>query len=65
MSTETTARPPGPRSFFFGLPLLGEMETRHAGICLLFNSLEDFLAAFMPHAPWMQGDMLNYTDVER
>jgi uncharacterized protein (TIGR02118 family) len=30
----------------------------------LFDSLEDFLAAFSPHAAVLQGDMPNYTDVE-
>ncbi len=30
----------------------------------LFNSVEDFLEAFMPHAPALQGDMANYTDIE-
>ncbi|MES2151048.1 MAG: EthD family reductase [Pseudomonadota bacterium] len=29
----------------------------------LFDSVEDFLAAFMPHAATLQGDMPNYTDV--
>jgi uncharacterized protein (TIGR02118 family) len=30
----------------------------------LFNSIDDFLAAFMPNAPVLQGDMRNYTDIE-
>jgi uncharacterized protein (TIGR02118 family) len=30
----------------------------------LFDSLEDFLAAFNPHAVFLQGDMVNYTDIE-
>lgn len=30
----------------------------------LFDSVEDFLAAFMPHAALLQGDMPNYTDIE-
>ena len=30
----------------------------------LFDSIDDFLAAFMPHAPVLQGDMPNYTDIE-
>lgn len=29
----------------------------------LFNSIEDFLAAFMPHASMLQSDMPNYTDI--
>lgn len=30
----------------------------------LFNSADEFLEAFMPHAPTLQGDMPNYTDIE-
>lgn len=30
----------------------------------LFDSVEDFLAAFMPHAAELQGDMPNYTDIQ-
>jgi uncharacterized protein (TIGR02118 family) len=30
----------------------------------LFDSVEDFMAAFTPHAAVLQGDMPNYTDVE-
>ena len=29
----------------------------------LFNSAEDFMAAFTPHAAELQGDMPNYTDI--
>ena len=29
----------------------------------LFDSVESFLAAFMPHAATLQGDMPNYTDI--
>jgi uncharacterized protein (TIGR02118 family) len=29
----------------------------------LFDSVEDFLAAFMPNAAALQGDMPNYTDI--
>jgi len=29
-----------------------------------FNSADDFLEAFMPNAPELQGDMPNYTDIE-
>ena len=31
---------------------------------LLFDSTEAFLAAFAPHAEWLQGDIKQYTDVE-
>lgn len=30
----------------------------------LFDTAEDFMAAFMPHATELQGDMPNYTDIE-
>jgi uncharacterized protein (TIGR02118 family) len=30
----------------------------------LFDSVEDFMAAFLPHASELQGDMPNYTDIE-
>ncbi len=34
-------------------------------VCLFrFDSLDSFLAAFMPHAATLQGDMPNYTDIE-
>lgn len=31
---------------------------------LIFDSIETFLAAFMPHAEALQGDIPNYTDIE-
>lgn len=30
----------------------------------LFDSVEDFMAAFLPHAAVLQGDIPNYTDIE-
>ncbi|MCK9396120.1 MAG: EthD family reductase [Methylobacter sp.] len=30
----------------------------------LFDSVEEFMAAFMPHAEVLQGDIPNYTDIE-
>ncbi len=29
----------------------------------LFDTADDFMAAFMPHAAELQGDMVNYTDI--
>jgi uncharacterized protein (TIGR02118 family) len=29
-----------------------------------FETLEDFLAAFMPHANELQGDIVNYTNIQ-
>ncbi|MFA6920650.1 MAG: EthD family reductase [Gallionella sp.] len=31
---------------------------------LLFDSVDDFIAVFMPNAAVLQGDMPNYTDIE-
>jgi uncharacterized protein (TIGR02118 family) len=30
----------------------------------LFDTSDDFMAAFLPHAAELQGDMSNYTDIE-
>lgn len=29
-----------------------------------YDSVEEFMAAFLPHAAELQGDMANYTDIE-
>ncbi|HKB59236.1 MAG TPA: EthD family reductase [Gallionellaceae bacterium] len=29
-----------------------------------YDSVDDFMAAFLPHAAELQGDMANYTDIE-
>jgi uncharacterized protein (TIGR02118 family) len=40
-------------------------EPAYVAICqYLFDSLENFLEAFNPHAAFLQGDMPNYTDSE-
>lgn len=40
-------------------------EAAYVAMChFLFDSLEDFMAAFTPHAAVLQGDIPNYTDVE-
>ena len=37
----------------------------YSAVChLLFETVEAFLTAFMPHAEVLQGDMPNYTDAE-
>jgi uncharacterized protein (TIGR02118 family) len=37
----------------------------YVALChFLFDSVEDFLAAFNPHAALLQGDMPNYTDIK-
>lgn len=41
------------------------LESSYIAMChYYFDSLEDFLAAFMPHAEQLQGDIANYTDIE-
>jgi uncharacterized protein (TIGR02118 family) len=41
-----------------------DSDPTYVAMChYLFDSLEDFLAAFTPHATLLQGDMPNYTDV--
>lgn len=36
----------------------------YAAMCHFeFNTVDDFVAAFMPNAPELQGDIPNYTDV--
>jgi uncharacterized protein (TIGR02118 family) len=40
-------------------------EPAYVAMChYLFDSFEDFGAAFNPHAELLQGDMVNYTDIE-
>ena len=42
-----------------------ESPPDHTALChMLFDSMEAFMAAFMPHAEALQGDVKNYTDVE-
>lgn len=47
-----------------GGPVPGSAPAYIAMCHFLFNSIEDFLAAFMPNAATLQGDMPNYTDIE-
>jgi uncharacterized protein (TIGR02118 family) len=45
-----------------GLP---DSKPPYTAVCdFVFDSLEDFLAAFTTHAETLQGDIPNYTDVE-
>lgn len=40
-------------------------EAAYVAMChFQFESLDAFMAAFMPHAETLQGDMVNYTDIE-
>ncbi len=39
-------------------------EPGYIALChFLFDSVESFMEAFMPHAAELQGDMVNYTDI--
>lgn len=41
------------------------IDSSYVAMChYYFDSLEDFMAAFMPHAEELQGDIINYTDIE-
>jgi uncharacterized protein (TIGR02118 family) len=40
-------------------------DAAYVAMChFLFNTADEFLEAFMPNAPELQGDIPNYTDVE-
>ena len=66
-SIERLSAHPGYRSVSVERGLAGDAPgTAPAYIAMchyLFDSLEEFLAAFAQHAAFLQGDMPNYTDV--
>jgi len=40
-------------------------DVAYIAMChFLFDSIEDFMAAFLPHAARLQGDIPNYTDTK-
>lgn len=42
-----------------------KIESSYVAMChYYFDSLENFMAAFMPHAEKLQGDITNYTNIE-
>ena len=42
-----------------------KMESSFIAMChYYFESLEDFMAAFSPHAEELQGDIVNYTNID-
>jgi uncharacterized protein (TIGR02118 family) len=42
-----------------------KIESFYIAMChYYFDSLEDFMAAFVPHAEELQGDIINYTNIE-
>lgn len=41
------------------------IESSYVAMChYYFDSLENFMAAFMPHAAELRGDIANYTDIQ-
>jgi len=41
------------------------IESSYVAMChYYFDTLENFMAAFMPHAAELQGDIVNYTDIQ-
>ena len=42
-----------------------KIDSSYVAMChYYFDTLEDFMAAFMPHAAELQEDIANYTDIE-
>jgi uncharacterized protein (TIGR02118 family) len=42
-----------------------KIESFYIAMChYYFDSLDDFMAAFIPHAAELQGDIINYTNIE-
>ena len=42
-----------------------KMESSYIAMChYYFDTLENFMAAFIPHAEKLQGDIANYTNIE-
>jgi len=42
-----------------------KVESSYIAMChYYFDTLENFMAAFMPHAEKLQGDIANYTNIE-
>ena len=68
MSIELLSAHPGFKGVSVEQGLSGAVpgsEPTYIAMChFLFNSVEDFLEAFMPNADALQGDMPNYTDIE-
>ena len=68
MSIDMLSAHPGYRGVSVERGLSGAIlgtEAAYVAMCqFLFDSAENFMAAFMPHAAVLQGDMPNYTDIE-
>lgn len=68
MSIELLSRHPGFRGVSVERGVAGVEPDGDAAYVVMchfsFHSLQDFLAAFVPHATTLQGDMPNYTDIQ-
>lgn len=68
MSIELLSAHPGFRSVSVEHGLGGGIpgtDAAYVAMChYQFDSIENFMAAFTPHAAALQGDMPNYTDIE-
>lgn len=64
MSIKLLSAHPGFKGVSVEHGLAGSEPTYIAMCHFLFNSVEDFLTAFMPNAEMLQGDMPNYTNIE-
>jgi uncharacterized protein (TIGR02118 family) len=68
MSIELLSAHPGFKGVSAERGVSGAMpgtDAPYIAIChFLFTSLDDFMAAFLPHMAKLQGDMPNYTDIE-
>lgn len=68
MAIERLSAGPGYRGVSVERGLAGAMpdsEPDYVAMChFLFDSVEDFMKSFSSHEAALQGDMLNYTDIE-
>lgn len=68
MATEIFGAHPGYKGVSVERGLAGAIpgtDATYAVMChFLFDSADDFIAAFTPHAEKLQGDIANYTDIE-
>ena len=68
MSIELLSAAPGYRGVSVERGLGGgapDAPPTHIAMChYLFDTVESFMAVFIPNSPILQGDMPNYTDIE-
>ncbi|KXO10628.1 ethyl tert-butyl ether degradation protein Ethd [Moritella sp. JT01] len=48
-----------------GIDISNTIDSTYVAMCYYyFDTLENFMAAFIPHAEELQGDVRNYTNIE-